>query len=71
MSEVTLYSCNARVVLAAERHRSAPSAAGRLAAERWERFFCFTTLEPRVEWIQKSMNLRYEPSSEPLHISAQ
>ena len=30
--------------------------------------FCCITLQPRV--IHKSMSLRYEPSSEPLHISA-
>jgi len=31
-------------------------------------FFFFITLEPRV--IHKSMSLKYEPSSEPLHISS-
>jgi len=32
-------------------------------------FFFFITLKPRVEWYKKSMSLKYEPSSEPLHIS--
>ena len=31
--------------------------------------FFFITLKPRVEWYTKSMSLRYEPASEPLHIS--
>jgi len=35
----------------------------------WDQvLFFFITLKPRV--IQKSMSLKYEPSSEPLHISA-
>ena len=29
----------------------------------------FITLKPRVEWYTKSMSLKYEPASEPLHIS--
>jgi len=32
------------------------------------RFF-FITLKPRVEWYTKSVSLKYEPASEPLHIS--
>ena len=28
------------------------------------------TLKPRVECYKRSMSLEYEPSSEPLHISA-
>ena len=32
-------------------------------------FFFFITLKPRVEWCTKSMRLKYEPASEPLHIS--
>ena len=34
-------------------------------------FFFFITLEPRVEWYTKFMSLKNEPSSEPLHISAE
>ena len=29
----------------------------------------FITLKPRVEWYTKSMRLKFEPASEPLHIS--
>ena len=29
----------------------------------------FITLKPRVELYTKSMSLKYEPASEPLHIS--
>jgi len=32
-------------------------------------FFFFITLKPRVECYTKSMRLKYEPASEPLHIS--
>jgi len=32
-------------------------------------FFFFITLKPRVERYKKSMSLKYEPASEPLHIS--
>jgi len=32
-------------------------------------FFFFITLKPRVDGYTKSMSLKYEPSSEPLHIS--
>jgi len=32
-------------------------------------FFFFITLKPRVKWYTKSMSLKYEPASEPLHIS--
>ena len=32
--------------------------------------FFAITLEPRVEWCKQSMSLKYEPSSEPLYISA-
>jgi len=32
-------------------------------------FFCFITLKPRVEGYTKSMSLKYEPVSEPLHMS--
>ena len=31
-------------------------------------FFFFITLKPRVEGYAKSMSLKYEPASEPLHI---
>ena len=31
-------------------------------------FFFFITLKPSVERYTKSMSLKYEPSSEPLHI---
>ena len=31
--------------------------------------FFFVTLKPRVGWYTKSMSLKYEPASEPLHIS--
>ena len=31
-------------------------------------FFFFITLEPRVDWYTKSVSLKYEPVSEPLHI---
>jgi len=31
-------------------------------------FFFFNTLKPRVERYKKSMSLKYEPASEPLHI---
>ena len=31
-------------------------------------FFVFITLKPRVEWYTKSLSLKYEPASEPLHI---
>ena len=31
-------------------------------------FFFFVTLKPRVEWYTKSMSLKYEVASEPLHI---
>ena len=30
----------------------------------------FVTLKPRVEGYTKCMSLKYEPASEPLHISA-
>ena len=30
--------------------------------------FFFITLKPRVERYTKSMSLKYEPASEPLHI---
>ena len=33
-------------------------------------FFFYYTLEPRVEVIQRSMSIKYEPSSESLHIPA-
>ena len=33
-------------------------------------FFCFITLQPRVELYTSSMSLKFEPSSEPFHISA-
>ena len=33
--------------------------------------FFFITLKPRVEYYAKSMSLKYEPASEPLHISVQ
>ena len=39
-----------------------------LSADAAGTFFFFITQEPRV--IQQSMSLRYEPSSEPLPISA-
>ena len=32
--------------------------------------FFFITLKPRVERLKKNMSLKYEPSSEPLHIPA-
>ena len=32
-------------------------------------FFFFITLKPRVVCYTKSMSLKYEPASEPLHIS--
>ena len=32
-------------------------------------FFFFITLKPRVEEYTKSMSLKYEPASKPLHIS--
>ena len=32
-------------------------------------FFFFITRKPRVERYTKSMRLKYEPASEPLHIS--
>jgi len=32
-------------------------------------FFFFITLKHRVQWYTKSMSLKYEPASEPLHIS--
>ena len=32
-------------------------------------FFFSITLKPRVESYTKSMSLKYEPASEPLHIS--
>jgi len=32
-------------------------------------FFFFVTRKPRVELYTKSMSLKYEPASEPLHIS--
>jgi len=32
-------------------------------------FFFFITLKPRVEGYTKSVSLKYEPASEPLHIS--
>ena len=35
----------------------------------WRGFFFFITLTPRVERYTKSMILKYEPASEPLHIS--
>jgi len=31
----------------------------------------FITLKPSVEWYTKSMSLKYEPASEPMHVSAQ
>jgi len=34
------------------------------------RLLFFITLKPRVELYTKSMRLKYEPASEPLHISA-
>ena len=33
--------------------------------------FFFIDLKPRVEWYTKSMRLKYEPASEPLHISVE
>ena len=33
--------------------------------------FFFITLKPRVEYYTKSMSLKYEPASEPLHISVE
>jgi len=45
------------------------STAGRRTPERVNFFFFFITLTPRVEWYTKSMSLKYEPASEPLHIS--
>ena len=46
----------------------------RVSVINMERFwqqciFLFITLKPRVEWYTKSMSLKYEPTSEPLHIS--
>ena len=38
--------------------------------DRWCLFF-FITLTPRVELYTKSMRLKYEPASEPLHISVE
>jgi len=32
-------------------------------------FFFFITPKPRIEWYIKSMSLKYEPASAPLHIS--
>jgi len=32
-------------------------------------FFFSITLKPRVERYTQSMNLKYEPASEPLHLS--
>jgi len=36
--------------------------------EAWMFLFFFITLKPRVELYTKCMSLKYEPSSEPLHI---
>ena len=33
-------------------------------------FFFFITLKPRVEGYTKYVSLKYEPASEPLHISS-
>jgi len=39
------------------------------AQVRFLLFFFFIALKPRVEEYTKSMSLKYEPASEPLHIS--
>ena len=48
-------------------HRLLPSVANDVPEDVLH-FFFFVTLEPRVEGYTKSMSLKYEPASEPLHI---
>ena len=40
-----------------------------LRFEGGDLLFFFITLKPRLESYTKSMSLKYEPASEPLHIS--